>query len=217
MVLAFLHATRAFLVMSLIPQGICLLGICNGIFSRSYSFTTSLVGINAAIAGTSYKYLEVVWPSLSIFERKFYLQASNVSFSFPHHACYHHIWCSFPRRGVHESLQSVLVLRSLCDQRTGLHAFLLLYLFDRWLGMYLSVVIFVADTWETIWYSPINEVCGYWCGFYKQWMYFIKWDDFSFSNLPFSYMYTRMNVYNRCIYPKCFGIRRAFIPLFFFT
>ncbi|XP_048732506.1 uncharacterized protein LOC125649207 isoform X2 [Ostrea edulis] len=46
----FLHATRAFLVMSLIPQGICLLGICNGIFSRSYSFTTSLVGINAAIA-----------------------------------------------------------------------------------------------------------------------------------------------------------------------
>lgn len=156
MVLAFLHATRAFLVMSLIPQGICLLGICNGIFSRSYSFTTSLVGINAAIAGTSYKYLEVVWPSLSIFERKFYLQASNVSFSFPHHACYHHIWCSFPRRGVHESLQSVLVLRSLCDQWTGLHAFLLLYLFDRWLVIYVPSCCYIC-----CWHMRNNMIFTY--------------------------------------------------------
>ncbi|XP_061198211.1 uncharacterized protein LOC133206274 [Saccostrea echinata] len=46
----FLNATRAFLVISIIPQVTCLIAICVGIFKKSYSSSKSFGGFAAAFA-----------------------------------------------------------------------------------------------------------------------------------------------------------------------
>lgn len=50
---AFVNATRAFLVMSLLPQGGCILAVLIGIFKKSYSNSKRLAGVLSGISGTS--------------------------------------------------------------------------------------------------------------------------------------------------------------------
>lgn len=50
---AFVNATRAFLVMSLLPQGGCILAVLIGIFKKSYSVSKRLAGVLSGISGTS--------------------------------------------------------------------------------------------------------------------------------------------------------------------
>eukprot|EP00105_Crassostrea_gigas_P023913 XP_011443964.1 PREDICTED: uncharacterized protein LOC105339885 isoform X2 [Crassostrea gigas] len=50
----FVNATRAFLVMSLLPQGGCILAVLTGIFKKSYSFSKFLAAFCIILAGIIY-------------------------------------------------------------------------------------------------------------------------------------------------------------------
>lgn len=50
---AFVNATRAFLVMSLLSQGGCILAVLIGIFKKNYSESKLLAGVLSGISGTS--------------------------------------------------------------------------------------------------------------------------------------------------------------------